>query len=187
MAIMPLLKRFDIFVYKAMQGVADLRVPAPDVPIRFYAQGATIQTASTISGTPGSISPLFVYHGGAIADGDELTIDTRPTGTSRLYVNHIEPWVPPSTDLYKLTVANLEPQYGAYDAPLNSRVVITSKLLTVFQDPLGVTPGASSLTTDARGRATGYVRSLRYDYTVTVGSNNVITCRDAEGSFAMRC
>lgn len=187
MAILPVLKRFDIFVYKPMPGEADLRIPAADVPIRFYAQGATIQTASTISGELGATSPLFVYHGGEIAVGDELTIDPRPTGTGRLYVNLIEPYVPPSTDLYRLTVTNLDPQDGTYEAPLNARAIITSKLLTVYQDPLGVTAGASSLTTDSRGRATGYIRNLRYDYTVTLGSNNAIASRDAEGSFVMRC
>lgn len=181
MAVTPVLKRFDTVVYKPQDLVGGPVVVAPGVVLRFYAQGATVSENTDIldNSTPFTIK---VYNKGAIALNDQLLVEGIPPASTLLPVDGID-------DVYRvLTVVNLLPVSGTtYQAALGKRLVLVSKPLAPYLDPLGTAEPLSSLTTDTNGRARGYLRNFRFDYTATLDPNNPIVFHDAEGSFAMRC
>ena len=180
MDLRPVLKRFDVYVFKNKSGTDGAQVPVNGATIDFYAQGATAKGPSvTFHG--GDYEPLDVnvYHIGALAPG-----------TPARYV------IVDGVDTKKLQVMGTNSatgvvtlkQTGLSDIVVAAanRLISQSDLLAVYSDPLG-TIAKSPTTTGVDGRFWAYVKAFRFDYRITVpGETAKRLFIDAEGSYVMR-
>ena len=179
---LPVLRRFDIFVYKNKNGLIDRsQVPCTvdDATVNFYRQGATLSSDTDIPRLGSAEIP--VYHTGALQDSGSAVL-VIGSGFASVYVETVDAMT------NTITVNNLNGLM--ISAPRGTRLIPTSVPGLVFPDPMGRGTPVSQLTPDlgGSGRVTGYVRDYLFDYIVTV-PDDVDPLRlfvDGVGSFVMR-
>jgi len=179
---LPVLRRFDIFVYKNKNGYVDRsQIPctADDATINFYRQGATL--SSDIDIPQFGSAEIPVYHTGALKDSDSAML-VIGAGFAPVHVDSVD------ATSNTITVHNLSG--FAISPPRGTRLLPTSVLGLVFPDPMGRGTAVTQLAPhpDGSGRVTGYVRDYLSDYVVTV-PDDVEPVRlfiDGVGSFVMR-
>lgn len=171
MPTMPVLRRFDIYVYKPKGGGDPALVPAASATVGFFRQGATVSVATSVGGGAENV-PVTVYNSGAIQAEDELRVNfDRP-----LMVNSVS-----GATIY-VTNETETPVVLA----VGDRLIDTFERPKLYKDPLGTVVIGISTSTDGSGRASGYVREYRFDYVVSVSGEADRIFPDAEGSFVMR-
>lgn len=181
MAVHPVLKRFDIYVYK--DGAGGAQVPA-DATVDFYAQGATanLTVAQTIPSMGSGSIP--VWNLGSITGGS-VQVGVNPSAI--LSITNIVVQVPPISPYATLLVQN----DGTQPVTVNNldRLVPLGNRPFVYDDPNGDVPTAfnSRQTEPGTGRVRCYIREYRFDYIITiVGVPTPRLFIDAEGSYVMR-
>lgn len=179
MSVTPVLKRFEIVVFK--NGTGNVQLPAA-AQVDFYRQGATVAN----SWSPDLLEPdepmsdVPVYHHGALVDGD---IVARGTNLDETMVVQIDPGDP-----NKLTLTNNTEEGFVLDP--NDRLVPIGDRPKVYQDPTGaapVTPNVNYIMTNSNdGRGSCYIPAFRFDYIVVIDPSTMRLFIDADGSFVMR-
>ncbi len=184
MRVLPVLKRFDVYVYKNKGTNDAAQVPA-SASISFHKQGATAKASASLEPPtdPDEAGPpvvVPVYSVGAIALNDVFRINDSQDKMG--VVQGVDTSDPSSQTL---TLANVG--FTAFTIGVGDRLVIVNDPPEIYSDPVGTVPIGTSIDTSAlTGRATGYVRAYRFDYVVTVSALDKRLFVDAEGSFVMR-
>lgn len=175
MSVTPVLKRFEIVVFK--NGTGNVQLPAA-AQVDFYRQGATVAVGTPVQN--GQTKEIDVYHRGALKQGDEVFRDT-PLGDTLLIGEH------PSNP-QKIMVTNNsgdDIELMRYD-----RLVPFGDRPKVYQDPTGaapVTPNVNYIMTNSNdGRGSCYIPAFRFDYIVVIDPSTMRLFIDADGSFVMR-
>jgi len=183
MAVTPVLKRFEIRVLKNRALNDPAQVPAAGATIKFHKQGATVRVGVEVPDSSGLeepiVVPVSVYHIGTVVVEDELQHGAKEAQILKIY----------SVDPVALTVSVFNDSGDAIVLDRGDRLICrtteTSAPLFLL-DPSGMYDATSFTLTDDQGRAGGYVRALRFDYTVTGPGLIPAAYPDAEGSFVMR-
>jgi hypothetical protein len=189
MAIPPVLARFEIQVLKTKSGDT-VQIPAL-ATIRFFRQGATTTGGVTVTvpySDPEDPNPpladLRILHVGTIQINDILQVETNTT-----QIISVVAVVTSGTNAPYLTVRNSWDPAGIAVASGNRLLRKTSNTI-FYNDPTGRStnpvPTDNVVTDSSTGRAGGYVRALRYDYTVTGTGFFTRLYIDASGSYVMR-
>ena len=181
MAAPPVLKRFDVFVYKDKTPTDKAQIPAAST-INFYRQGATVKTAVSVPPQdPSNENPpttdVHVYHMGGIIGGETLWVDG----------NSAKDLVISAIDVPNLVLKVLNGSPSTINLAVGNRLVLASSPISIYSDPVGAVAIGTSITTNATtGRANGYIREYRFDYVVNITGVTPRVYSDAEGSFVMR-
>ena len=195
MAPLPVLKKFDICVYKDKDPAAvppdRAQVPAL-ATINFYGQGSTVKVAVPSPGiAAGATALVTVYNPGSIAVGDTLQVELDSSKTLVVGSVTVVDLATSTLSLTNNTGATIPLSQG------NRLLKVGPARPTAYADPLGTVPIGSSIATDpATGRAFAYigasqatapsrVGAYRFDYVIT-GIPNARLFIDAEGSFVIR-
>ncbi len=178
MPTLPVLKRFDMTVYKNRNGTIDpSQVPA-QAKIEFYRQGATVKTG--ISVPTGNFVSVVVYNTGDILEGHTVQLEM---DEAKLMLVGTVNEVAGTISLKSIVGTSIA-------LTAEQRLVDTSARPNIYTDPLGSTTGATSVTTDSTtGPAGGYLKAYRYDFIVKIPPTSPTETRlhlDAVGSFVMR-
>lgn len=176
----PVLKRFDITVYKNKDGTTDPpQVPA-QAKIEFYRQGATVKVAPPTI-TPTDFTTVTVYNTGDILQTHIVQREMEEAITMDVgVVNEAEGTI------------QLKSRGGNIVLTIGQRLIDTSSPPSAYKDPLGTIAdgtGNSVTTNSTTGRYGGYMRAYRYDYIVKIPPTSPTETRlyiDSEGSFVMR-
>lgn len=175
MPTLPVLKRFDMTVYKNKDGSDPAQVAA-EAKIEFYRQGATVKTGVTVSS---SAIVVTVFNTGDILTGHTVQLGTDESKTMT---------VGPVNE----AAGTIELQSTGADRVLavGDRLVDRTIPPSIYANPLGEGTGATSVTTDSvTGRYGGYIKAYRYDFIVKIPPTSPTELRlyiDCVGSFVMR-
>lgn len=179
--LVPILSRFDVTVYRNLNGVIDkAQVPATEfeATVQIYRQGATANLPEPTPVPPQGGADIAVYNTGCIEAGDSVMVDA---SASTLLVIAV--------DIAASTITVENDTFAFINVQRYSRLTPTVPAL-VFDDPVGTSPLSQPLTPSpsANGRVTAYVKDFRFDYVVTVPGDPrpVRLFVDAVGSYVMR-
>lgn len=177
MPTLPVLKRFDLTVYKNKNGTTDpSQVPA-EATIKFYRQGATVKTGITVSDT--LFTTVTVYNTGDILEGHTVQLEWDEAIT--MLVGTVDEAA--GTIQLKSTAGSPIPLI------VGKRLVDQSDQPKSYDDPLGEGTGATAVTTNSTtGRYSGYLKAYRYDFIVMIPGTpaEYRLYIDCVGSFVMR-
>ena len=181
MAVVPILKRFDLLILMDRSATDSSQILGANAQVDFYRQGATARVPQTI--LAGQSAVVQVWHLGTLAVGDGIRVD---------YTGYILSATAIDTTLLSVTLRN------DYGIPIT--IIAGYRLIRAVEaggslrpgllpDPTGLTGQASpTVTAGPTGRIQGYVAPYRFDYVVSnVGLG--VPARvfpDAEGSYVIR-
>jgi hypothetical protein len=174
----PVLRRFDIYVFKDKSSTDKSQAPAANQEVLLYRQGATAlaETFIPYSGQDPVIVAVPVSSPGAAAIGDRLRVR--------------------ASEFFEVEVVNIDPDTGTIDvenvADQNITIYEFDRLVNVtdppllYRSPIGTDPLSMPYLTDANGRLYGYVKEYQFDYVIPVAIHNPRIFCDTEGSYVMR-
>ena len=183
----PVLRRFDIYVYKDKSYASPVdkaQVPAT-ATVKLFRQGATVGAAVVVARP--DFSEVTVYNPGAFATNptpstvfDQAWVDGDPNKS--LDVDWTDSTA--ATTLLCRTRAPLD----VITLAVSNRLVLASRRPVLYADPLGTIAIGSDIQTEAgTGRVRGYVAELRFDYTITLAEESVPRLFiDDEAAYVMR-
>ena len=183
--VRPVLKRFDVFIYKSRGGGDVTLIPAEATAnVTIYPQSAVCSTTTSIpiAGSPPTILPVFSTAGivapGTVQKG--LSAGAWPL----LYVDYVDQGG--ST----ITVRNSLPV--VFSVTALDRLVVVSPPAYFYLEPLGTDANPPQMLTveslingTSTGHVRAYIRDRRFDFLVSVGGTTR-WCLDWEGGFVMR-
>ncbi len=176
MPTLPVLRRFDMTVYKNKDGSDPAQVPA-EATIEFYRQGATVKTGP-VTVTSGAFIMVTVYNTGDILGNAAYIVQKGTSAAETMDVRAV--------DEVAGTI-ELKSKGGPIDLAVGDRLVCISDRPGIYDNPLGDGTGATSVTTNSTtGRYGGYMRAYRYDVIVKVPATSPRLIVDCVGSFEMR-
>lgn len=175
----PLLRSFDIVIYKAKDANDLRRVPAAGATIDFYLQGATVREDVDLDPNAPPLPPVQVWHPGAIPAPASGSVQVDGAGT--LYdVTGLD-----TSDIHNVTIGLVPTDGSFHHLTAGQRLIWQVNRPAVFFDPSQVAPpNGNSILTGADGRAACYLKPPRFDYIVTIGTEKTVFV-DAEGSVVL--
>lgn len=172
----PVLKRFDVNVFKNKDANDPAQVPAA-AAIVFYGQGATINDATIQLAAGSTYDGLIVYNTGsfpAVTTQSDGYLDANPLTHCLISMNPTNA---------TLNVTNV----SGYNLTLSRgmRFWNFGRVVQAYSDPVGLVPVSVS-TDPVTGRAGCYIKEYRYDYIVSITGGGQRLFVDEVGSLVMR-
>lgn len=176
----PVLKHFDMHVYRNKTTVDTAQVPASGT-IEIYRAGTTVRTLVTVPDTSSDPNPVpttvDVYTPEVLEIGDRLQAGV---DVAKILVVG---WV----DIPNRQIGVTNDTGASITLAALSRLVQTTTRPSFFSDPVGtVSLGTAIATNPTNGRASGYVKEYKYDFIIRVSPFPARLVTDAEGAFVMR-